>query len=320
MFRVQSLIRNAFCELLALGIITSGRVRRRIDDTLSAGVITSIYFHKPNRRLFSKCIEWLVDHGYTFISANDLIDILYHGKPIPKGAVWLSLDDGYKEWIDDVLPLIRQHRVPVTLFIPSGIVEDGGMFPWLHDRPSHDLDDIDSLAHGAGRDAVTVSELKRISRYPEVTIGGHTVNHTVTVNLSEERTRFELGESKRILESWTGAPVQCFAYPVGLYDGHEKRALKEFGYRIAATTEDAFITRETDPYRIPRLCVSDDISFPEAICNMVGVWRPVLTPFKNFYHRLIRTTGPVLAGCNKRDRTSLAWFHQSKDSSPTKGT
>jgi len=240
-------------------------------------VITPIYFHNPNPDLFARCIQWLVDHGYKFISTGDLVDFLYFGKPVPNGAVWITFDDGYKDWLDTIVPVIRRQNVPVTLFIPSGIVEHSGLLPWMHEGTAD--------TNHAGRDAVTVTELQKIATYPQVTIGGHTVNHAVTEHLPESQTRFELGDSKRTLEAWTGSTVRSFAYPVGLYDGHEKPLLRELGYQIAATTDNAFITRQTDPYFVPRFCVSDDISFAEAVCNMVGVWRPALDPFKNVLQR-----------------------------------
>src|SRR5438105_1934900 len=108
-----------FCECLALGLLASGRVRRAKEIAVRTGVVTPIYFQNPNRLLFERCIQLLFDHGYTFISARDLVDFLYFDKPVPTGAVWLSFDDGYKEWLDTVLPLVRQRNVPVTLFIPS---------------------------------------------------------------------------------------------------------------------------------------------------------------------------------------------------------
>ena len=282
--QIKSFLRNVFCESLALGIIASGRMGRAKRKALSTNVITSIYFHNPNRRLFGRCVQWLIRNGYTFISANDLVEIFYRGKAIPKGAVWLSLDDGYKEWIDDVLPLVRQRQLPVTLFIPSGIVENGGQFPWLHEDVSAAPAARQAPPH-SDRDAVTVQELKTIAGYPEVTIGAHTVNHTVVLNLPEERATFELRESKRVLESWTGATVHCFAYPMGLHSGQERSLLKECGYKLAATTESKFVTGKTDPYFLPRFTVSDRISFPEAICNMVGVWQPALAPVKKFLRR-----------------------------------
>jgi len=292
MHRGYMVLRNCFCGLLAIGVIASGRVRRARRRALGGDVITAIYFHKPNRRLLVRCLRWLMKHGYTFISANELVEILHRGKTSPRGAVWLSFDDGFKELLDDVLPLIRQLKIPVTLFIPSGIIEGDGQFPWLHNKTS-------TRMYGGGiptcngiRDSMTVAELKRVASFPEVTIGSHTVNHTVTTNLKEEKARFELGTCKRTLESWTGYSVKCFAYPEGRFDGREQELLREFGYDLAATTENAFVTSETQFYQVPRCGVGDEISFPEAICNMVGVWRPAIQPVIKLLQRWSTIRGP----------------------------
>jgi peptidoglycan/xylan/chitin deacetylase (PgdA/CDA1 family) len=261
-------------------VIASGRVRRARKEVLASDLVTAIYFHKPNKRLFGRCIRLLTKYGYTFISVNDLSEILYCGKTPPKGAVWLSFDDGSKELVEDVLPLIRQRRIPVALFIPAGIIGGDGLLPWLHEKPNGN-----SSVETGCRDTLSVAELQQIATYPEVTIASHTVNHAVTAGLTQDEVRFELAESKRTLESWIETEVKYFAYPVGKFDGRERPVLAECGYALAATTENALITRETDPYRVPRFSVADEISFPEAICNMVGLWRPTIDRIIKFLRR-----------------------------------
>jgi peptidoglycan/xylan/chitin deacetylase (PgdA/CDA1 family) len=216
-----------------------------------------------------------LEHGYTFISIGDLAEILYNGKTPPKGAVWLSFDDGCKELLTDVLPFIRKNRIPVTLFLPSGIIDGDGLFPWMNGW---------RRANGV-RDSIDVAQTMEIASYPEVTIASHTVNHIVTTSLTDEQARFEFSESRRALELYAHAPVRYFAYPEGRFSGKERESLMQCGYHVAATTENDFITRTTDPYLVPRFSVGDEISFPEAICNMVGVWRPVIEPFQRCLKR-----------------------------------
>jgi len=195
----------------------------------------------------------------------------------PRGAVWLSFDDGCRELLDSVVPVAHQEKVPIAVFIPSGIIEGNGLFSW---RSSGDL-----------RHSVTVTELQEIARYPEVTIGSHTVSHTITPQLSEEALRSELKESKSKLESWCGTQVTSFAYPVGKYDGREARILRECGYDLAATTEATFVTASAKAFEIPRFHVGDNIPFAEAVCNMVGVWYPVVGPLYRFLRRWLSFAG-----------------------------
>jgi peptidoglycan/xylan/chitin deacetylase (PgdA/CDA1 family) len=291
MRRSFQVFRNCFCGLLALSVIASGRVRRARMRAFERDVVTAIYFHKPNRRLFARCISWLMKHGYAFISADELLEILYRRKTPPSGAVWLSFDDGCKELIQDVLPVIRKLKIPVTLFMPTGIISGNGLFPWPQIKGSHGI-----------RDSFTVAELKQVATCPEVTIGSHTVSHPIMTSLTEERIRFELAESKRTLESWINADIRCFAYPEGRFNSREKALLVESGYCMAATTENALINRQTDPYLLPRLSIGDDISFPEAICNMVGVWRPVIDPLIKSLLRLSKIGTVTPAFIRSADR------------------
>jgi peptidoglycan/xylan/chitin deacetylase (PgdA/CDA1 family) len=169
-------LRNSFCGILALSVIASGRLKRARERALSGNVVTAIYFHNPNKRLFVRCVNWLIQHGYTFISANDLLGFLHRGEKPSQGAVWLSFDDGFKEFRHDLLPVIRRHKIPVTLFIPSGIIAGDGLFPWLRaESGDHDT-----------RHAMTVADLKAVACHPEVTIGAHTVSHAVTPSLNPE--------------------------------------------------------------------------------------------------------------------------------------
>jgi peptidoglycan/xylan/chitin deacetylase (PgdA/CDA1 family)/glycosyltransferase involved in cell wall biosynthesis len=253
--------RNVICGVLAYGIIGCGMARRAMQRAKQEGVVTSLYFHKPNRRLLAKCVAWLARHGYQFISVAEVIDFVRHGKTPPRGAVWISFDDACKEIVDEVLPILREYRIPATFFVPTGIIEGDGQFPWL--------------PPGVTRRAMTLDELRLIIACPEASFGSHTVHHAVTSNLTDSRLRYELQQSRQTLESWTQTRIACFAFPEGKFDGRERSYLQECGYQLAATTENAFVTRDSDPYYLPRFSVADDIWFSEALCNMVGVWRPV---------------------------------------------
>ncbi len=268
MWSLYPLVRNCTCSLFSIAILAargnSARTRAQAD-----GVITGLYFHNPNGRLFAKCVDWLVRHNYAFISVHDVIRHLEQGEGVPRGAVWLSFDDGWRGILTNVIPLAVSRHVPITLFIPSGIIEGDGLFPWL-----------DHQRHAPTRDSITAGEMEELATLPEVTLGSHTVSHRVLPGCSETDAYTELARSRRALESRTGRRVAAFAYPEGKYDGTEDHLLKASGYRLAATVDNAFITRTSNPCFVPRLAVADDIWLPEAICCMLGIWRPAIDPIK----------------------------------------
>jgi len=289
---MQRLPRFLGGTVLALLLIGLGRVRRARRQAINHEAISAIAFHRPNRRLFLRCIAWLIKHGYTFISAEDVVEFLHRGKPVPKGAVWLSFDDGWKE-LAEIMPLVRRHHIPITLFIPSGVLEGDGRFPWLCDPTHPSFSPTEALRRSVqyspdSRDAITVEELVQIAAYPEVTIGAHSVNHPVMPACSDDTLHFEVADCKRALESWTGKTVNCFAYPEGKYDGRERQLLIDSGYQMAVTTRSGFITRDADCYLVPRFVAGDDVSFPQAVCSMVGIWRAVADPLKSVRNTITR--------------------------------
>jgi len=267
------LIRNLTCGMLGAVLIACGRVRRARKMALGPRVVTALYFHKPGAKLFLGCVRWLTKHGYTFISVGELIAFLDRRGSLPSGAVWLSFDDGSSELLENVLPVVRRYQIPVTLFIPSGIVGGDGKFPWVKET-------------GGGRHAITVQDLRTISEYPEVTIGSHTVSHPDVRRCAEEELARELRDSMRMLEEWTGGAVDCLSYPYGLFDERATQAARSAGYALAVTTENRFVVPDTDPYLVPRFSIADAIWFPEMVCNIVGVWRPVLDPLKKLVQRV----------------------------------
>jgi len=275
MSRVASLVRDLCCAVLAAILIATGRVRRAKKKALSRPVVTALYFHKPEAKLFLGCIRWLGRHGYTFISATELSAFLHQQASLPPGAVWLSFDDGCSELLKNVLPVVRRYNIPVTLFIPSGIVQGDGRFPWLREAPS-------------GRHAITVEELQMIAGYPEVTIGSHTVSHADLRCCPEKELARELRESRRMLEAWTGRTVDCLSYPYGFVDERTMQAARTAGYTLAVTTENASITPNANPYLVPRFSVANTISFPEMVCNAVGVWGPAINPLKGLTQMIAR--------------------------------
>ena len=76
-------------------------------------------------------------------------------------------------------------------------------------------------------------ELREIAKHPLVTIGAHGLSHRHFTRLAKDEARFELLESRRLLESITGAAVELMAWPYGECNAELEELSRESGYRAA---------------------------------------------------------------------------------------
>lgn len=299
-------LRNIIAAVLSFFLILFGFVRRARNKAFADGFITSIYFHNPDKTLFSRCIKWLKKNNYVFISTNELIEFLTRKSLPPSGAVWVSFDDGWKENLKNILPVAEEFKVPVTIFVSTEPVENSGVFWWTYaekyrnllplpyskniellwktgeDKRKELIENLKTLIQNEiSREAMTVDELKTISKSNYITIGSHTVNHAILPYCTDEEIKYEISQSKKILESWTGKEVNVFSFPNGDYDARAVEYLKKNGFVLSVTAENRLISVKDDIYKLPRFNVTDDL-FIEEICHMTGIWKPLISKFKIF--------------------------------------
>jgi peptidoglycan/xylan/chitin deacetylase (PgdA/CDA1 family) len=291
-------LRTYLAGLAGLSLHLSGvveKAHRRIEKSL----VLPIYFHNPRKDLFEKVVVWLKKNDFTFISTQEMIRILKGQKDPRKKLVWITFDDGWQANINNVIPTIIHYNIPVSFFISTYPVEKSGFFWWTQIIRNKNklpakyradtskiwhlswqelyaiIKDLDGNDKGFVREAMTVQEVREISKLPQVTIGSHGVHHLILTHCTEKDLISEIAQSKLALEDWTGKTVNYFCYPKGFYGKREISILEHYGYDLAATIENSVITQDTDLYVVPRHAVLDDGFFFETICHVLGIWQPI---------------------------------------------
>jgi len=160
-------------------------------------------------RTFAAELDWLASHGYHPITEGQLFRGLFDGARLPERPVVLSFDDGYKDDVRTILPLLQSHGWPATFFVITGRNSLPDFLSWREIRA---LD-------RAGMD-----------------VGSHTVDHSDLPGLDPSRLRWELVTSRNALERHLGHPVRWFAYPAGRHDSASEAAVASAGYLMAYTT------------------------------------------------------------------------------------
>lgn len=171
---------------------------------------------------------------------------------LDRPAVALTFDDGYANFYTQVLPILKRHDVPATVFVVTSLI--GSKEPAPFDAWS--LKNRTRANPEAWR-PLTWGELERCLESGLVQIGGHSHLHLKAPSCSPDQLVEEAELSKAILGSRLGdAPAYAYPYGasrLGFVPAAYVRAVEAAGYRLAATSDLGRVTATTDPYRMSRV-------------------------------------------------------------------
>lgn len=148
------------------------------------------------------------------------------------GGVVLTLDDGYRDFYDHVLPALVRYQVPALLYLATGLVEGGDT--------------------AAEEDRLTWSQLEEAVSTGLVTVGSHTHSHADLSRGGEATARDEMRRSKELIEDRLGRACRHFSFPWGVGSPGAQREARRY-FDTAAL--DAWRTNRRgriDPYRLGR--------------------------------------------------------------------
>ncbi len=186
-------------------------------------------------------LSYLKEHGYHVVALRQLVDGLLSHAPAPwEGCVVITADDGHRSVYTDMLPVVRDDRMPVTLFIyPSAISRASYAMTWqqLDALRRTGLFDIESHTYWHPN---FVKEKRRLSPAAYRTLA--------TQQLTRPRT---------VLQQRLGAQADLLAWPFGIYDDELMAMAEEAGYVAGFTLERRMVTLDDRVMALPRFLVSD---------------------------------------------------------------
>ena len=97
--------------------------------TLHRAKLTSHPHAGTDPTFLDSTLENLQSNGFSFVSLEEVILAGLHGKVLPQKAACFTLDDGYADQADILLPIFIKHRAKPTFFIITDML-DGTSWPW----------------------------------------------------------------------------------------------------------------------------------------------------------------------------------------------
>lgn len=253
------------------------------------------------------------------VSLTDLAATLARGETPPRGTVVLTFDDGYRDNLDVVAPILAEFQLPATLYLATGYVGRcenqwvDRLYAAFRARARHRLDVEPGSWDLVGADVARTAYLALCSRLLEATwaerealigsvceqLAPSVRPPRLTLTWDEVRTlrsrfpQFEIGgHTKDHVDLRRSDVAACRAEVAGCADDIER----ELGRR---PTHFSFPYGRSSP---ESRCVVIDSGFKTAVASGQGV---LITP-KSDLHGLCRIEAPA-SGVLFRHRTSGAY-------------
>ncbi|BBG66869.1 polysaccharide deacetylase [Hydrogenimonas sp.] len=213
--------------LLAVTLLADAHifVYHRFGDTRYPSTDTTI-------EVLREQFDYFREHGYEVVPLSRLVEALRKGEKIPDSWVALTIDDSFRSFYDNGLPLFREYGYPFTLFVYTRGTENG---------------------YG---DYMSWEQIRESMRYGE--IGFHSHTHPHMVSKSDEFLKKDFEKGLELIEKRLGMRPRYFAYPYGEYDDRVKALAESFGFDAIFNQNVGAVSEESDPMDLDRIALTGD--------------------------------------------------------------
>jgi peptidoglycan/xylan/chitin deacetylase (PgdA/CDA1 family) len=209
---------------------------------------------RPQR--FDRQLRWLRRRGLRGVSRTELLRARRDGRG--DALVGLTFDDGYTDFVTEVLPALDRYGFTATVFVVAGAL--GGHNSWDEPGPRKALMTAADVKHAAGAG---------------MEIGSHSLSHVRLPDIADTALAAQVHQSRVVLSEITGVEVTGFCYPYGAAGDREIRAVRAAGYDYACAVGGS---PPAGRHALPRTFIGDrDTSvrlFAKVVRHRLTVARP----------------------------------------------
>ena len=196
---------------------------------------------------FRAQIEALHEAGFKTVSLQQLYNYVHFGTELPEKPIVLTFDDGYFSNYEYAFPILQEYDMQATIFAIGVSVgkdtykdTDHAMTPHFGADEAREMVDSGLIS--------VQSHTFDMHQWPPFEDGNAQVRETLLPFDGEADADYEaaveadFAESRELLESITGQPVNALAFPEGAYVTLTQDALRSAGAELTFTTVRAVNT------------------------------------------------------------------------------
>jgi peptidoglycan/xylan/chitin deacetylase (PgdA/CDA1 family) len=258
-----------------------------IRELIQRHYVTILVLHDPEAGSAGEIISWL-NKKYNVIDLNDFLSACEQGssKCLPPKSLIITFDDGHIG-NHQLLPFLKKTKIPITIFLCSGIVNTNRHFWFKFPSLPAPSDSFKQIADEERLRLLAESGFLQEKEYPRpqalnkeqvlemrefVNFQSHTVFHPCLNQCTSDKSWFEINKSKSALETELGLKINAIAFPNGDYSKREVDFALKAGYSCALTIDHGYNTIHSDKLKLKRICLNDSDNIEMAAVKASGIW------------------------------------------------
>jgi peptidoglycan/xylan/chitin deacetylase (PgdA/CDA1 family) len=216
--------------------------------------------------IFDRQMRFIKDKGYETINTRDYIEIIEQKRQIPKRALMITFDDGWRDnWLY-AYPILKKYGLKAVIFIITSLIaikREPSINEENYILPDH-KGCLSMIRSGHSSDVMlSWDEIRQMEDSGLIDIQSHSHTHKrwdkMYKNIDELMLHLslELRMSKKIIEEKLNKKCFALCWPWGIHNKDYIDVAKAEGYRLCFTTEKGTNLIHTDPYSIKRIVIGN---------------------------------------------------------------
>ena len=202
-------------------------VYHRFGDSAHASTNTSL-------ETLRKQFEYFKTHNYQVITLEKLHKALDAKKKIPDNWVVLCIDDSYKSFYENGLPIFKEYGYPFSLFVYIEATEKNY------------------------NDYMTWEQVKEADKYGE--LGLHSYGHHHMVSMSKEEIKKDTDRGLALFEEKMGYRPKYYAYPYGEFDDVVKDVVSSYGFDLILNQNVGAVSDKSPKNDLDRIALTGEVN------------------------------------------------------------
>lgn len=222
---------------LAAWLFADGHILlyHRVGETKASGASMNVTVAKLKQDL-----QYLKENNYKVIPLSEMVAKIKAGQPIDDKTVAITVDDAYKSFYVNGVPVFKEFGYPYTLLV----YVEGVTSRWPDYMTWDEVNDVVKK----GND-----------------IGLHSFAHKNMAEMSLENAKIDTEHALAIYKEKTTQTPKYYAYPFGSYNSSVEKEIAKIGVLAILTTDSGAINQYTNLMQMPRAALNTQSNLPSIL-------------------------------------------------------